>query len=131
MHYLIHDFMYEDLNLKGVDLNVFALIYSFREYNGSLDTIRKCVGAKSITTIQYSLKRLVEEGLIIKNKIKGKYSYSIYHVNFSHSKIPPRVSGGYSRGEWTGGIDYETVIDEDFPEEEIETDIQIGWRKTV
>lgn len=124
-YYKVYDFMYEDLNLSGTDLYVFAILYSFKEYKGSISYLAKAVGVKSTTTVQSSLKRLINLGLIKKEKSLNKFSTCRYVVLYD---IKPNIK---RRGEWTGGIDYETVIDEDFPEEEIETDIQIGWRKTV
>ena len=81
MYYSIHDFMVEDLELKGTDLNVFAFIYSFKEYKGSLETLSKFVGVKSITTIQYSLKRLIEQGYILKDKPTNKFATCSYKVH--------------------------------------------------
>lgn len=93
MYYTIHDFMTKDLQLKGTDLNVFALIYSFKEYKGSLSSICSAVGAKSITTIQYSLKRLSDMGLIMKSKPDNKFSTCTYKVDKNNDLIPNRTRG--------------------------------------
>ena len=90
MYYTIYDFMVKDLQLKGTDLNVFALIFSFREYKGSLESMCKAVGAKSPTTIQYSLKRLLEMGAIEKVKPHNKFSTCTYKVNTENNLIPTK-----------------------------------------
>ncbi len=79
-YYTVHDFMYEDLNLSGTDLCVFAFLYSFKEYSGSLSYLSKAVGVKSTTTIQSSLKRLIELGLIQKEKSSNCFSTCRYVV---------------------------------------------------
>ena len=58
MYYKVHDFMIHDLELKGIDLNTFALSYSVKRYNGSLKTLCKNVGVNSINTVKSSLERL-------------------------------------------------------------------------
>jgi len=102
-YYVVHDFMYKDLELTGTDLSLFALIYSYKEYYGSLSSMCLAVGAKSITTIQYSLKRLIDKGLILKSKPENKFSTCTYQVNVDNPKVPSRVSS--SRGEWTQPVD--------------------------
>ena len=77
-YYVIHDFMYEDLKLGGTDLLVFSAIHSFGEYTGGLAYLCKITGARSINTIQSSLKRLVDNGYIIKTKLSlNRVSYSV------------------------------------------------------
>ena len=100
MYYTVYDFMYKDLKLCGTDLNVFALIYSFREYKGSLQSICLAVGAKSLTTFQYSLKRLVSRGFIVKLKSDNKFVPCIYKINFE-SGIIPKVNQSSFKGEWS------------------------------
>lgn len=102
MYYSIHDFMFGDLELCGTDLNVFALIYSFKEYKGSLQSICSAVGVKSITTVQSSLNRLLEQDLLIKEKSENKFLPCIYKVNFNH-KFIPRSTRGKER-EWDDSV---------------------------
>ena len=71
--YIIENFMFEDLELKGTDLNVFALIYFEKNFKGSLEEISKAVGVKSLSTIQYSLKRLLDKKYIIKKKAHNPF----------------------------------------------------------
>ena len=73
--------MFEDLELKGTDLNVFALIYSKGKINDSLENLCKEVGVKSLSTIQYSLKRLLGKQYIIKQKAHNPFFPSTYVVN--------------------------------------------------
>lgn len=79
--YIIENFMFEDLELKGTDLNVFALIYFEKNFKGSLEEISKAVGVKSLSTIQYSLKRLLDKKYIIKKKAHNPFFPSTYIVN--------------------------------------------------
>ena len=67
-YYSVHEFMYEDLDLKGTELNVFALIYSFEEYSGGLMYLSKAVGVSSLNTVQKALNSLLEKDYIVKVK---------------------------------------------------------------
>lgn len=78
--------MYEDLNLSGTDLYVFAFLYSFKEYKGSISYLAKAVGVKSTTTIQSSLKRLIDLGLIKKEKSPNCFSTCKYVVLYETDK---------------------------------------------
>ena len=117
-YYKVHNFMYEDLKLSGTDLYVFAFLYSFKKYKGSISYLAKAVGVKSTTTIQSSLKRLVDLGLIKKEKPLNKFSTCGYTVLYTRKDN--------IRGEWTKDEDYGVVIDAEFPEDEIVEDIRIG-----
>ena len=119
-YYTVHSFMYEDLNLSGTDLTVFAFLYSFKNYNGSLSYLAKAVGVRSTTTIQSSLKRLIDLGLIRKDKPSNKYSTCRYTVLYA------KRSKHSSKGEWNGNEKECTVVDADFPEDRIETSVEIG-----
>lgn len=77
--------MYEDLNLSGTDLYVFAFLYSFKKYKGSLSYLSRAVGVKSTTTIQSSLKRLIDLGLIRKEKSSNCFSTCEYKVLYKAS----------------------------------------------
>ena len=83
MYYKVHDFMIHDLELKGIDLNTFALIYSVKRYNGSLKTLCKNVGVNSINTVKSSLERLQKQGLITKHKPDNLFSTCTYIVSDS------------------------------------------------
>ena len=110
MYYSIHDFMYRDLKLHGTDLNVFALVYSFKSYKGSLQSMCLPVGANSVTTIQYSLKRLVSQGFLLKEKSGDKFATCTYKVNFSNPLIPRNIN----------------VVDKAWEEYKGKNEVQIG-----
>lgn len=85
-YYTVYNFMYEDLHLVGTDLYVFAFLYSFKEYKGSISYLAKAVGVKSTTTIQSSLKRLIGLGLIKKSKSENCFSTCKYTVLYECEK---------------------------------------------
>lgn len=106
MFYKICDFMYEDLNLIGTDLNVFAIIYSSKEFYGSLETLRKRAGVKSVSTIKYSLKRLLERGLISKQepKYKGRATCTYTSNYFPKNKKKFKGESDFSNKETVIGV---------------------------
>ena len=110
-YYTVHDFMYDDLNLSGTDLYVFAFLYSFKEYSGSLSYLSKAVGVKSTTTIQSSLKRLIDLGFIKKEKSLNCFSTCRYIVLYK-----ARSNKNVKQREW------------DRDEAQINNDVKIGVR---
>ena len=69
--YYIHAFMRNVLDLKGCELNTYAVIYSFSKdgqgcFYGSREYLADCVGV-STDSIDRALKRLIKKKLIIKN----------------------------------------------------------------
>ena len=75
--YQIQGWMLNRLNLKGIDLQIFAIIYGFSqddetEFTGSIGYLSEFTGASRPTVIK-SLKKLCENQYIIKkeNKING------------------------------------------------------------
>lgn len=71
-YYVIYDFMVERMKLKGADLLVYALIYSFTvrggQCYGSMNYIAERVGA-SRTSVYRALKELVARNFIIKGNL--------------------------------------------------------------
>ena len=67
--YVLYDFMKEELELSGVALQVYALIYSFTkaggDCHGSIEYICERVGA-SYSSVFRAIKSLVEKNYIIK-----------------------------------------------------------------
>lgn len=100
MYYTIYEFMVSELKLSGTDLNVFAIIFSFRVYKGSLETLKKFAGVKSITTIQYSLQRLVSNGFIQKEKSDNKFSTCTYTVAPRYLKYLKNKENSSLNREW-------------------------------
>ena len=82
MYYKIYDWMINDLKLKGNELLIFALIYSFAENNqafyGSYKTIKDRTSIKTDATINNSLKKLVDGGFLEKRKLQNGVEYNIY-----------------------------------------------------
>lgn len=69
---VIQGFMRNELNLKGNDLLVYALIYGFSqddgtEFNGSVGYIAEWTGTTKMT-VYNSLKTLIDRGLLIKSE---------------------------------------------------------------
>lgn len=86
-YYLVHGWMVNELNLKGTNLVIFAIIFGFSHdemsrFTGSLKYLQSCTGV-SHTTVLKSLKYLVEEGLISKHR---KRVNGIKLVDYSVSK---------------------------------------------
>lgn len=84
--YRVIYWMIHKLNLKGSELQVFALIYSFcdddkNEFYGSLDYISKATNYKKQTVID-SIQKLVDKKYIIKKqkKINGVFQ-NTYKIN--------------------------------------------------
>ena len=75
--YQIQGWMLNRLNLKGIDLQIFAIIYGFSqddetEFTGSIGYLSEFTGTSRPTVIK-SLKKLCENQYIMKkeNKING------------------------------------------------------------
>ena len=83
----IQAFMINDLHLKGVEKEVYALIYGFSqnghsEFSGSLSYIQKWVTASKPTVIK-AIDYLVTRGLIIKTSdTRNPKSCNHYKINY-------------------------------------------------
>ena len=85
-YYQISGFMINRLGLKGVALNVYAIIYGFsqdgeNEYTGSLQYLCDFCGGVSKPTVIKALKELTEAGYIIRRE------EVINNVQFNRYKI--------------------------------------------
>ena len=79
-YYTVHDWMGTELGLRGMEKQVYAVIYSYSindlEYVGSSETLANRVGCSRRTVLR-AFNTLVEKGLIIR-KGDGRFrSYSI------------------------------------------------------
>ena len=88
--YVTYPFMINDLKLKGIEKDVYAVIYGFckdgrKEFSGSLKYLRECTNA-SENTVKNSLKNLLAKGYIIKTS-DSNYKANTYTINFE--KIHP------------------------------------------
>ncbi len=84
-YYSVQGWMVKDLNLKGNELAVFAIIYGFSQDNetwftGSLNYLCEWLTTSRPTTIEI-LKKLVNKNLLIKE------SYFINNIKFARYKI--------------------------------------------
>lgn len=78
---VIQGFMIKELNLKGAELIVYAIIYGFSQdgknkYNGSREYLASWCNATE-RGIGKVLKKLVDKGLIEKEKIGNKVLYRV------------------------------------------------------
>lgn len=83
-YYVVKGWMINELNLKGVDLSIYAILYGFTQdgenfYTGGADYLSK-FACCDISTARRSLKRLAENGLILKEP------YEINNVVFNRYK---------------------------------------------
>lgn len=73
-YYVIHGWMLNQLNLKGVQLQIYAIVYGFSqcqdvEFSGSLSYLCDFTGASKPTVIK-AINDLQEKGLIVKREEK-------------------------------------------------------------
>jgi predicted DNA-binding transcriptional regulator len=109
-HLVIHGWMITNLDLKGTDLIIYALIYGFcqdekSKFTGSLSYIEIWAGT-SKNTVRTSLKSLVNKGLI------NQYIVEKNGVTFNEYMIVQNLRGGIKN--WRGGvskIDTNIIID--------------------
>ena len=72
--FTVHDFMVKELSLSGNELMIYALIYSFCQNYGTFFGSRRYIGESvgaSISSINRSLKRLLEKGYIASMPMKS------------------------------------------------------------
>ena len=98
-YFIVHDWMIEELNLKGNDLILFAIIYSFSKsgsfcFNGGREYLAKKSGI-SIRNIQYMLndfvkKQIIDKTIIEKKKVKFcEYKMANPCKYCTHANIAP------------------------------------------
>lgn len=86
-YYQISGFMINRLGLKGVALNVYAIIYGFSqdgesEYTGGLQYLCDFCGGVSKPTVIHALKELSKAGFIIRREEhKNNLTFPRYSVN--------------------------------------------------
>ena len=70
-HYTVYRFMTRELGLRGAELQVFALIYSFTvavgEFSGSRAYVADTVGVTE-RTVDRALRELCQRGLIVRGE---------------------------------------------------------------
>lgn len=86
--YTVLGWMLNVLELKGNDLIIFAIIYSFSqdgesEWKGSLTYLQRFANIKSQQTVITTLNELIERKYIIKREYtEGNVSRRAYRANF-------------------------------------------------
>lgn len=102
--YQVSGWMLNRLNLKGYELQVFAIIYGFTQdgktkFSGSLSYLRDWLGVSEPTVIK-TLKGLVEKGLLLKeeafnNGVKFcRYSANLKAVDMARATPEETLEGG-------------------------------------
>lgn len=88
--YTVIGWMLNVLELKGTELVVFAIIYSFSqdgesEFTGSLSYMQTFANIKSQNTVMTNLKALQEKNYILKREyMKDNVRRVAYRVNFEY-----------------------------------------------
>ena len=103
-NYCIHNFMSTELMLRGGELHIFAIIYSFTKgsygsYFGTQEYLASCCGI-SISTVKRSLLKLLNKGYITECRHKNRRAYK------TTEKAEPQ----------TRNTD-KSMLSEDFPDE--------------
>lgn len=78
-YFIVYDWMF-NLDIKGYELLIFALIYSYGEYYGS----QQAIADRLHTTRKYVnlyIKKLLHKGYIIQQDYKYHSGYSHFTVN--------------------------------------------------
>lgn len=93
MYYVVHDWMSTKLGIKGLERDVFAIIFGFSQnekaggFNGSLRYLSGATGYDELAICR-ELKKMVVKGLIIKNEIfHNGVKYCIYKSSKTESEI--------------------------------------------
>lgn len=101
---VIQGFMVNELNLKGAELMVYAIIYGFSQdgktkYNGSRGYLAKWCNVTE-REIGKVLKKLVEKELITKEKTGNKVQYQVGKKFLERgNKVPTMVNKVPTKGE--------------------------------
>lgn len=84
---VIKEFMVSELNLKGNELIVYAIIYGFKEFTGSLNYLCKWTNSTKQGVLK-NLQSLVKKGYVTKKDIlhNGVKYCSYYATEFNTSK---------------------------------------------
>lgn len=91
--YTVLGWMLNVLELKGTELVIFAIIYSFSqdgesEFTGSLSYMQTFANIKSQNTVMTNLKALQERNYILKREyMKNNVRRVAYRVNFEHVEL--------------------------------------------
>ena len=142
-YYQISGWMINKLKLKGIELNIYAIIYGFSqdgesEFKGSLKYLSEFTGGTSKPTLIKALKDLTEKQFIIRREeIINKVKFNRYRANLPLLK---EFDGG-SKETLQGGsketlpnnklLDNESNNDikEKISKKEIDTEFESLWKR--
>ena len=142
-YYQISGWMINKLKLKGIELNIYAIIYGFSqdgesEFKGSLKYLSEFTGGTSKPTLIKALKDLTEKQLIIRREeIINKVKFNRYRANLPLLK---EFDGGGKETLQGGGketlpnnklLDNESDNDikEKISKKEIDTEFESLWKR--
>lgn len=107
-YYVVHGWMITRMGLKGVDLQLYAIIYGFTqdgesEFAGSIQYLCDFCGGVTRPTVSASLKRLTDNGLL--EKIPQTINGVTFNRYRASEKFLQGVKNFYGGGEknFTGG----------------------------
>ena len=124
-YYQISGWMINKLKLKGIELNIYAIIYGFSqdgesEFKGSLKYLSEFTGGTSKPTLIKALKDLTEKQFIIRREeIINKVKFNRYRANLPLLK---EFDGGGKETLQGGGK--ETLPDNKLLDNESDNDIK-------
>lgn len=142
-YYQISGWMINKLKLKGIELNVYAIIYGFSqdgesEFKGSLKYLSEFTGGTSKPTLIKALKDLTEKKFIIRREeIINKVKFNRYRANLPLLK---EFDGG-GKETLRGGSqeilpnnelldnDSDNDIKEKISKKEIDTEFESLWKR--
>lgn len=80
-YFIVYDWMF-DLDIKGYELLIFALIYSYGTYYGSQQTIADRLHL-SRTSANININNLINKGYIVQQNYKYHSGYGCFIINNS------------------------------------------------
>lgn len=95
----IHGWMINNLKLKGNELLIYAIIYSFTQdgeqwFKGNRSDLATWCNSTT-KGIQKNLNRLVEKNLLLKKEIYvNNVKFCEYQTNFNFNNKAPQIGGG-------------------------------------
>ena len=98
-YFVVHGWMINRLELKGIDLRLYAIIYGFsqqdgQKYHGNLQYLIDWTNSSKSTVLR-SLQTLVEKGLLIKTDfITNGVKTCEYHCNLDFPRYQNDTGGG-------------------------------------
>ena len=142
-YYQISGWMINKLKLKGIELNVYAIIYGFSqdgesEFKGSLKYLTEFTGGTSKPTLIKALKDLTEKRFIIRREeIINKVKFNRYRANLPLLK---EFDGGGKETLQGGGKETlpnnelldnknDNDIKEKITKKEIDTEFESLWKR--